>query len=207
MKDDFLKKFKPGDNVPENLAFQENTIMEAKASLLIESHFASPTFASVLGNVASAPLSLMASDPAFQFELWKYSVRGREFEFSQPDPRLEEQTSLCLPFNTLEWLEESDRGRLVPCGIGIGDEEVLESVTMASRRRVPLRYFGSAYRALKHVSDLDSPEKVCLHFGQAPEPFAPLKNLREIHQNFFRKLADLVELEKIQPRLPPLHHG
>ena len=204
MKNDFIEKFVCGDNLPEDIAQRESIIMEARSSLTIEANFASGRFPAFFRNGVNPEngvviTSAEAQDFSIRFEQSRMYFAGNAVTFSAPSGECLEQTALgmsldCLVFGRpvceRKWgiLDRVDCWKLKEC------------CTEQTLRRAALDGVRSAFNAVRGNSPCDTPEKVCAYWGQETAPYAPFRNLRELHRDLWHELSQN-GLGSIQPIL------
>lgn len=206
MKNDFIEKFVCGDNLPEDISQRESIIMEARSSLTIEANIASGRFPAFFRNGVNPEngvviTSAEAQDFSVRFEQSRMYFAGNAVTFSAPSGECLEQTALgmsldCLVFGRpvckRKWviLDRVDCWKLKKC------------CTEQTLRRAALDGVRSAFNAVRGNSPCDTPEKVCVYWGQETAPYAPFRNLRELHRDLWHELPQN-GLESIQPILSP----
>ena len=205
MKEFFIEKFLPTDNTPVEVEMAETTIMEARASLVVEGNFTNGRFAALFPqktNWSQITLARTKEDGfAFSLDLGNgFTGLSNDLIFKEPCASSKEQTILCLSIAGVSYVRDSNGLLSEPYPNQKDDIKKMFEHSDEDLRRAALSGVGSAFAAVRQCSDCNTPEKICRYFRQEGVPFAPLTNLREFHTNPWSKFS-FPGWENIQPIL------
>ncbi len=172
---EFLKKeFVFTDNIPEDMNRRRAIVMEARASILIDSYCTAgrfPTFMKAGRHDESAWIYTLPQSVEYPFANWgeNFVITLDEFKIIESNT-FSQQDRWQFILRNFAVLKKSNGDTL---GIDDNTKSLILSKLKESEQFL-VSAFGSKFKICKH-SPYNTPEKVCRFFGNAPFPFATLK--------------------------------
>ena len=188
----FLKtKFVFTDNIPEDMNRRRAIVMEARASILIDSYCTSgrfPTFMKDGRYDESGWVYKLPDSVEYQF-IYRHDTHTIALdEFKIVGNNVLNRFQLdCFPIIEIlenRWQLYWQEKPLVTSQVKNGENQIIQidsdmknclTMSLKNSEQTLVSAFGSKFERCKYTSPYNTPEKVCRFFGNSPFPFAPLK--------------------------------